>query len=92
MPTCGALGTRVPSQHLNDFCLLGRPRHPDGTLEDSAETVLEMMSLSQDGVAAGTITLAEVAQKYPSADGALNGCGEAHMFALRELLTIVDNE
>ncbi len=31
------------------------------------------------------ILLSDLAQIYPSSDGLLKGCGEAHMYALREL-------
>lgn len=82
----------LPQAHLWACALRGVPRLPDGTISGSREVELEVLwaakaieARAEAPAPLGRLRLWELAQCYPSADGRLQGCGEAHLFALREL-------
>lgn len=76
----------LPPEHLWAFSLEGASRRHDGTIVESADVRLSVAC--GDGIDEESVGLPVVAQCYPSEDGKLNGCGEAHMFALRELARV----
>lgn len=77
--------TWVPKDHLWAFALEDAGDREDGVLTEVRHVSLEALC-GGDPASSTTVpvSLADVAQCYPSLDGRLHGTGEAHMFALRE--------
>lgn len=80
----------LPEEHLQAFSLTGERE------EEVSDVQLELHEEVEEGDLHSTrdargVPLRDLAQCYPSADGQLKGCGEAHLFALRELAAQAQN-
>jgi len=79
----------MPTRHLWAFSLQVAQRSSDGRLVRGGDVNIRLagMVLGSEDVKdlRRHVRLSDLAQLYPSGDGNLSGCGEAHMFALREL-------
>eukprot|EP00971_Amphidinium_carterae_P121860 2413207-Amphidinium_carterae.1 len=67
------------------FSLRSTRRNPPSLLREDSETKYRLQTGS---TREESVLLKDVLQTYPSPDGLLNGCGEGHLFALREFVSL----